>query len=235
MQLRDQVCLFDANSQLLSEIGACVIQPLATWQPEICVYARSDIEKARALMYARVKASNAPNVARTPGEAQCKWCRAASAGKCSEYNKWAGAMVVSKTQMDAVQDILDLSVSDWTPAMRTAFCERLPIAEKWLDDCKEAMKKLLEADPQAIPGFELKPGNKRETIINPQEVFNRFSAKGGSLEQFMGCIEVAKTKLKEKLAAATKTKGKALDSQLKEIIAGLTEVKENKPSLKRKE
>lgn len=231
MQLRDQVCLFDANSQLLSEIAVCVVQPLATWQPELCVYTRPDIEKARDLMYARVKASNAPGAARTPGEAQCKWCRAKS--KCPEYTKFATAIIPQEDE--SAKWIRSVPVSEWSPEQRVLFLNHVGRAQQWLDDCVEAMKKLLAEDPAAIPGFELKPGNKRETITNPQEVFNRFSAKGGSLEQFMGCISVAKSKLKEQLAAATKTKGKALDSQLKEITAGLVEINENKPSLKRKE
>lgn len=233
LQLRDQVCVFDVESPLLTEIAVCVIQPLATHDPELCVYQRADIMRAREQLYARVAASNKPDAVRTPGEVQCKYCKAVTT--CKEYNKWAGSMVSAKTQMDAVYDIMDLAISEWTPAMRVVFLERLPAAQKWLDECKDAMKKLLAADPEAIPGYELKPGARREIITNPQGVFDRFSASGGTLEQFMDCISVAKTKLKEKLSAVAKTKGKKLDEQMKELTAGMVEFKENEASIKRKE
>jgi len=233
MQLRDQVCLFDTCNPLLSEIAVCVIQPLATHSPELCVYQRQDINRAREQLYLRVAESNKPNAPRTAGEAQCKFCLFRL--KCPEHNKWAGSMVVAQSQMDVVPDIIDRPVVEWTPQMRVVFLDRMPIAQKWLDDCKAEMKRLLAENPDAIPGYELKAGNKRETVTNPQGVFDRFSARGGTLEQFMACISVAKTKLKEQLAAVTKSKGKKLAGELEELTAGLVEVKKNEPSIERKD
>jgi hypothetical protein len=227
MQLRDQVCLYDVSNPLLSEIVCCVIQPLVTWEPELCSYSRADIMKAREQLYLRVGASNKPDAPRTAGEAQCKFCLAKS--KCEAYSKWASSMV-PETAIG-----FDTPVVQWTPLQRAAFLDRVGIAQKWIDDCRDEMKKLLAADPEAIPGYELKPGNKRETITNPQGVFDRFSARGGSLQQFMGCIGVAKTKLKEQLAAVTQTKGKKLTDELSALTAGLVETKENEPSFKRKD
>lgn len=227
LQLRDEVCLYAAGNPMLSEVAVCPIQPLVTWSPELCVYNRADINKSTGLMYQRVKDSNDPNAKRTPGEVQCKWCLAKS--KCDEYAKWEGkSLPVSVIS-------LDVPVAQWTPQQCALFLERKPMAQKWLDDCNDAMKKLLAADPESIPGFALKPGAKRETITNPQGVFDRFSSKGGSLEQFMKCIVVAKTKLKEQLATVTSLKGKKLTDELAGLTAGMVEVKENEPSIERKD
>ena len=57
-------------------------------------------------------------------------------------------------------------VASWTPEQRTLFCIHLPIAQKWLDDCKASMKEALKADPASVPGYKLKDGATRETIIN---------------------------------------------------------------------
>ena len=112
--------------------------------------------------------------------------------------------------------------------------ERLPVAEKWLDWCKAEMKKLLKADPESIPGYTLKEGNTRSTIVNAQSVFDRFSKSGGTLEQFMQCISVGKGDLKTALKEATKLKGKKLDEALDGVIAGNVETTQNEPSIVKK-
>jgi hypothetical protein len=62
-------------------------------------------------------------------------------------------------------------------------------------------------------------------------VFASFSETGGTLEQFMECITVGKTKLKEAVGAVTKKKGKSLDAALTEIIGGNVEAKTTEPTL----
>jgi hypothetical protein len=86
MQLRDQAVLYDFNCPMLSEVAVAVVQPLVTHSPEICVYTREHLARARDELYARVRASNDPNAPRKAGEAQCKWCRALTT--CHEALKW---------------------------------------------------------------------------------------------------------------------------------------------------
>jgi hypothetical protein len=231
LQLRDQACLLAAGNPLLNEIAVCVIQPLHTWTPEICVYKSNDIIISMAMLHDRVAKSNDPKSPRTPGDIQCKFCIARL--KCAEHNKWAGQIVAGENPVAV--SLLETACSEWTPQQRVLFLDRMPIAQKWLDDCKSEMKRLIKENPEAIPGYELKAGAKRELITDPQGVFERFSTKGGSLEQFMRCISVAKGALKEQLAAVTKSKGKKLDEELRGLTEGKVEVKENEPSLKRKE
>ena len=226
MQLRDQVCLFEQNNPLLTHVAAVVIQPLVTHSPEICVYSKEDIARAREEMYRRVAASNQKDAKRVAGELQCKFCKAKS--KCEEYSAFA---------REAVAPFIPLTgaIATWTPEMRAFFMDRAPIAQKWLDDCKAEMKKLLKADPEAIPGYMLKDGNTRSTIVNAQSVFDRFSKSGGTLEQFMQCISVGKDDLKTALKEATKLKGKKLDEALDGVIAGNVETTQNEPSIVKKD
>lgn len=226
-QLRDQACLFDHNNPLLTEIGCVVIQPLVTHKPRITVYNREHLMRATKEMHDRVALSNTEGQPRVPGEHQCKFCLAAAHGKCPEYNKWAGALVVNDGSL------LDLPVADWSPTHCAAFLDRMAIAQKWLSTAKDAMKERLKASPDSIPGWTLKPGDKRETIINIQEVFNRFSEIGGSLTQFMEIVGVGKGDLKKAIATVTKAKGKTLDAELKSVIGKDVEVKECAPELAR--
>jgi Protein of unknown function (DUF2800) len=228
-QLRDQVCLFDHNyAGLLTEIGTVVIQPLVTHSPKITIYKREHMAQVMKAMHERVAASNNPNSPRVPGEVQCKFCKAASAGVCKEYNQWAASSVMANTSL------VDVPVSEWTPAQCVIFLDKMGVAQKWLDNCKEAMKARIKADPNAIPGWKLEDGDERQTIINAQSVFERFSEIGGSLAQFMDCIGIGKGDLKKSIAGITKARGKTLEKELEAVIGKDFTAKVCEPSLARK-
>lgn len=237
-QLRDQACLLNHNQSLLAEIGTVVIQPLVTHSPQICIYKPEDVAQATKDMHDRVVASNDPNAKRIPGEFQCRWCKAAAAGVCKEYSTWAGnkIMPTDSAIQPTSRPLIETPVAEWTTEMRTRFMDSLPVALKWLEDTKEFLKEKLKADPESIPGYTLKDGQKRETITNPQAIFDSFSAAGGSLVQFMECIKVGKGDLKEQLAKVTSLKGKKLDAKLTEVIGSNSVTTQNEPSIvKRKE
>jgi len=231
LQLRDQVCLYDAEMPLLSEVGCAVIQPLVTHTPEICVYQKADIVRAREEMYVRVAASNKPDAKRTAGEVQCKFCKAKNL--CVEYGRFSGALV-TPVDSPVAQSLINTPVAAWTPEMRSLFLERKPIAQKWLDGCTDEMKRLLKENPEAIPGYEMGKGRNISTIINAQSVFEAFSKQGGTLDDFMKCIDVGKTKLKEAVKTATKLKGQKLDAAVDGIIGQNIITKQSEPSIVKK-
>src|SRR6185436_17979715 len=91
--------------------------------------------------------------------------------------------------------------------------------------------RLLKEDPNAVPGFALKPGASKETINDPQELFSRFMGIGGTLDQFMHCVKVAKGDLREQVNVATKKVGKALDKTIEDLTEGIVDTKQNQPSI----
>lgn len=224
MQMRDLAVVNWVNRPLLLEIGVAVIQPWVTEKPDVCAYKLDDIKKSIEHLRARVKASNDPSAPRSAGEDQCKYCRAKT--KCPEYQKWASALVPMPDR-----SLVDVPVIGWSPVQRQSFLDNLGRAEKWLAECKEAMKNGLKSDPEFVPGWTLKDGQSRYSIINAQAVFASFSEVGGTLEQFMECITVGKTKLKEKVAAVTSKKGKSLEVALTGIIGKNIEAKVAEPIL----
>lgn len=225
LQLRDQAVLVRGNLPMLDEIWTVPIQPLVTHSPEPCRYDSASLARAEREMFDRVRKSNDPMAQATPSDRGCKFCRAKLV--CSEYNRWAGSMV------PGMLTILDVPVASWTPEQRVAYCNGRSIAKRWLATCDLEMERILEKDPEAIPGYYLKPGAKKETIIDPQTVFARFAQLGGKVEQFMEAVAVGKTKLKGIVSKVTGAKGKDLEAAMKTITDGLTVTKQNKPSLAR--
>lgn len=222
MQLRDLAVLTRGAFVLVDEVATAIVQPLVTHTPEVCVYTKADLDTAQAAMFARVIASNDPASPRVAGKPQCDFCLAARAGKCLEYQKWAGALTPP-----ALQELVTVAMANWTPAQAARAADALAPAYDFLDQVKAYLKE------HVPPGWTLAPGNKREVITNPQECFTRFAALGGTLEQFMGTIAVGKTKLREALNTVTGAKGMALDKAVTALTQGIVDVSQNAPSLKK--
>lgn len=225
LQLRDLVVLCRGHFMLLKEVGVVVIQPFASHNPGICVYTKEDIDRAQQEMFARVIASNDPQSPRIAGEKQCGFCRAKMS--CEKYQQWAGS------NLPAMSNLLDSAVANWTPAQRAAYCERRKVAYDWLENCDQAMKAGLKADPDFIPGWRLRDGAKRETINNPQVAFDRFSALGGTLPQFLLCLHLVKTKLREQVNVITGANGRALGAQMDALTNGIVTATQSEPSLQK--
>ena len=232
-QLRDLAVLVRGNL-IVPVVGVAIVQPLATYTPDICLYDKPALDQAEKEMFERVRKSNAANPSRVAGEVQCKYCRAKD--HCAAYSVWAGSQLPVAKPLPL--PLISVPVVDWSPAQRTQFCESLSVitaAFKWVEDCKDHLKELLASDPLSVPGWSLKEGAKRESVTDAQAVFDRFIALGGKVEQFMPTVEVGKGKLKDALRAVTGAKGKGLDQSLSKLLQGCVEVKQNKPSLYRME
>jgi hypothetical protein len=225
MQLRDQACLFDMNNPLLTEVAVAVIQPLVTHKPDLCVYQRADLMRARDEMYQRVAGSNTLGAPRRAGAAQCKFCKAKP--NCKEYAAYAGALVPTPASL------VDVPVSLWTPEQRKEFADTFDVAQKWLDNCWSALEAGAMLDPNYVPGYTMKPGTPRGTIQNLQAVFDRASTMGVPLDKFLGCSTISKEALTELVRTASKAKGKGLTDKVKEVIGPDVKLSEVKSSLKK--
>ncbi len=225
-QLRDLAVLAAGEIPETQEVAVAIIQPLATHSPELCLYGPDDLKRAALELYGRIVKSNDPKSPRVAGAIQCAYCLAKL--NCREYQAWASAMV------PAPRSILDVPVASWTGEQCALFMENASIAQRWLDDCKDAVKARVEADPAAVPGWTLKPGATTEKITDPQACFDRFAALGGNIKQFMGTVSVGKGKLKEAIHEVTAAKGQQLEKAVKALTEGISEQKQNAASLVKK-
>lgn len=209
-----------------TQIGVAIIRPHSK-PSEICVYEESDLEQAGAEMERDVAASHDPTAKRIPGEEQCRYCRARDL--CPERLEWVRpviqALALPNGQLPAA------TAKEWTPEQRSLFLEREQAARKWLEDRKDEIKALLCADPGAAPGYCLKPGRVTETVVNPQEVFNRFVVIQGKTEQFLPCVNLVKGRFKDAVRVVTGHKGKQLEQDVDALLDGCTEAKEAAPTI----
>lgn len=205
-QCRDYVALAKGHFVTVDEIAVAVIQPPVTLEPTPAVYDVGAMERAEREMWDRVVDSNNPESPRSAGEVQCQHCLAKM--NCHEYQKWAGSMVVG------MQNVLEVPVAQWTGDQCASYCRQRGIAKAWLKNCDDSIKARMEAQPDSVPGFKLRPGSVREAVTNPQECFKRFAALGGTLEQFMTTIAIGKTRLKNAIAKVTGAKGQTLEQTL---------------------
>lgn len=223
-QLRDQAVLV-RGALVTPEVVVGIVQPLVTHDCTLCVYNEKSLAEAQRRMFLRVEASNDPQAKRTPHQVACKFCKAKTT--CQEYQQWSGAT------LPATVPLTDVPISHWTPEQRARFCEMLPVAQGWLDTGKSEMKRALKDDPNSIPGWGLIEGDIRRTIINANELHARFLAMGGTSEQFMQCVEINKGKLEGLTRQITKLKGVKLLAKIEEMLDGITDPKQNQPSIGR--
>lgn len=188
----------------------------------LCRYDRNWLELARLKVLEILKASNTPNPPRIPGEKQCKYCRAKA--HCPEARNTA------MTAFDAPEQ----SVALLTPDELGDYLGRIALVETVIDALKSEAKSRLEKGEQ-VTGWKLKPGAEKSTVTDPQALFNRFSARGGTVPQFMAAITVTKGKFKDAFKAVSGLKGNDLGKAVESMMDGIVEIKTSAPSLEKGE
>lgn len=224
LQLRDLAVLVKGHFVVIKEVAVAIVQPLVSMDSPLCVYNEEELNRSSTELFERVIKSNFPGSPRKAGTAQCEFCRAKS--YCVEYQQWIGGSM--PIQMNT---LMDVPMANWTPEQRGYMANMLLPASKFLEDMKQSLKDSIARDPHSVPGWTLKPGSRREAIKNPQVALDRFVGLGGTLEAFMPCITVNKSKLKEAVAGATKSSGKALENALKKLNEGNVDATQTAPML----
>ena len=216
MQLRALAVLVFWKYNHLEEITTAIIQPRAfDQQTTLTTYKVDDIWEAYYELLLILDEANEPNAPRKSSEKACRYCKAKPT--CPEAQK-------SITDIAAVESNL--------PAIPTAdILEKCAIAKSLIAKIEGNARKALEDDPNAIAGYELKQGAKRQKITNPEGVFFKASIIGIDGQEFSAVCDVNKSKLKALIKEKTGHKGKALDEELAGILEGNTEEARNKPSL----
>lgn len=219
MQLRALAVLV-AEEFSVTEVRVAIAQPLAG-RPTVCDYDDVALAVAEVEINSIVRRAMKPGQERRPSPAACKWCSAKHA--CPEGRNLALAMAQPLAREGGVILL--------TPEEMAGFLHAARAAEAIIESVREKALRMLEEDEKAIPGWRLKPGVARESITNPQLVFDRVAALGATPERFLGAVTVAKGKLEGIVRELTGDKGKALKARLDDILDGATETKHAAPSL----
>lgn len=203
----------------LEVIRVAIIQPNCSPQVSCADYTLDDLNTAETLLLAALTAAQSPLSPRKPGT-WCQYCRAKAI--CPEFREQGLAVVKFSSGLpDIPGDEL------------ATLLDQCKLAEQVVDAARIEAKCRLTENPEAIPGWRLKPGRHTETVTNPQEVFARAFARGVKHEDFLGCVTVGKARLEAALKSATGFKGKELDSLMAAVLDGCTETKVSAPSLEK--
>lgn len=223
VQLRTQAVAV-VESFDVDEVLVAKVQPLAG-KPSLAVYLSGDLKQAREEVIERCKLAITPGQPRTPSAEACRYCRARGTNACPESLAEVEALAVALPRSGASIALTGQQIA--------AILDKAPAVEAVIEAVRAKARRELEADPGAIPGWGLEEGDEREKVTNPELVFGRFSALGGTSQQFMAAVSVTKKGLGEAVRSATGQRGKALDLCVKSLLEGATETKRNQPSLVR--
>jgi hypothetical protein len=208
------------------EIGVSILKPFGQTDHPTS-YTVSDLERSLDELEQDVRQCHAIDPPRTAGEEQCRYCRARES--CPTRLAWlTGALPPAWPSLPLS------SARDWTPHQRAQFLECEKDARDWLQARKEEIKFLLAEKSDAVPGYELKPGRRIETITDPAQVLKRFcNGLGGTFERFMYCVKVGKGALQEEVRALRAQRGKALQAEMGKLLADCVEIKSSAPSIEK--
>ena len=203
----------------INNVTVAIIQPHAG-EPSTCTYNRDGLERARVEINELMFWVKRPGQALVPSTEACRYCKAKAICPKAQAVVETLPATVPKESGEIVM----------SPDQIARFLEVAPLAEAVIESVRGKARRILEAGG-TIPGWKLKPGSIRESIVKPEVVFGRFVQAGGTQANFAKIITVTKTKLRDSVKAVTGTKGKELDAQVEAMLDGCTEAKPTAPSL----
>lgn len=220
LQLR-ALAVLAAQNFGLDEVTVAIVQPWVSPQTSVARYNADDLRMADEEINELMTRVQRPGQPRVPSYAACRYCKAKAT--CPEAL--------------AVLDSLPIAVRPetwavWSGSELAEVLEKSALVGVIIDAVKDEAKRRLKAG-ETIPGWTLSEGRRVETIIDPDRVYERFTALGGTHAQFMECVKVTKGALKDRVKAATGTKGAKLDSTMHALLDGVTEETVSEGSLKR--
>lgn len=216
------------ENYLPTTITVAIIQPLCG-QPTVSRYRYADIRNGWQNVGNIMRAVQMLGQIRKPTTEGCKYCKAKAV--CPEAREAALAPPVVNAPAAITPDAIAATL---TAETLSEFLRRAPQAEAVIDACRAEARRRIEAG-DIVPGWKLKPGATRETITRPDAVFDRFLTFGGTQQQFMPAVNIAKGKIKEALKEATGEKGKALEARLEALLFECVESKQGAATLVQEE
>lgn len=189
-QLRELVALGRFNYPGCVQFTVAILQPWVNARPSVAYYDQAEAELALRLLRQGILDCADPDAPRTAGP----WCRYCSAiALCEEARAQVG--VTYNLAKRIIEGEFALPIG----SRGAAVLDSIKTAETVLEALLKAYKALITAQPDAVPGWQLRNGNKvreitdvlgaykiaRELMIS-EEFFAAASLKIGPLEERLG-------------------------------------------------
>jgi hypothetical protein len=190
MQLRVLSVLLAHEFDDLEQIDACIIEPLVSRSPVRVRYQQDDIAVAAAEIAEIVERARRESNLRIAGP-WCEYCPAKT--HCPECRATLDTIHAGHTVLITTGDLPRGDEG-------TALWEKIKIAKKLIEALEEAYLRILENEPEALPGYVLpKQGRKRRFVAYPAK-FKEALADYLSAEQIDGCATYHIDKIKQLFA-----------------------------------
>lgn len=208
----------------VAEVYAGILQPyVSRSEPRVLMLTRADEEGLRQFVYNALDAAEAPGARLVPGEAQCRYCRAAAS--CPALSRQVSAL--------APLERWEL----WSPEQRRRAWDAARLARKYCEAIERKVRADLEAGVE-IPGLVLGEGKASFAVQDAQAAFSILSGElGVSAEEFTGCCKVGITPLDKLVHAKLKEREpkqttKASREWLRERLSACGETKYSAGTIK---
>ncbi len=225
-QLRELVALTTQNYSEVSEITVGLLRPNVAERTSLSVYDQLECHVALAMLFKHLEEIALPNRPRTPGD-WCRYCQALPF--CPQAHAYA-----SEPSME-----LGLQISKGTLALPighagTELLSKLLAARPLIERLTSMYKALLAQEPDALPGYHLRPGKQvREItdILAAWEAANQ--VEGFDLAAFLSATKLSVTKLEAALGKATGRRGRDLRQTFSDVFGEVTQMRTDAPELER--
>ena len=175
------------NLPSVHKIYVCILQPFASRHPEPRLWDASQADTLRAGIYGIIADAEVPQAPLTPGEKQCKYCRAlATCPAVSLQLRTASALDITEANWGAL-----------TPAQKAQAYELASLAKRWGARVDDLIKADLKNGVQ-VDGLQLGKPRKTFKITDAAGAFRKLNSlypEDFSADVFTACCTVSVSKL----------------------------------------
>ncbi len=175
------------NLPSVRKIYVCILQPFASRHPEPRLWDASQADALRNGIYGIIADAETPQAPLTPGEKQCKYCRALAT--CPA--------VSLQLRTASVDDITEANWTALTPAQKLQAYDLATLAKRWAARVEELVKTDLKAGTP-VDGLTLGKPRKTFKITDPAGAFRKLNSvypRDFTPELFTSCCTVSLSKL----------------------------------------
>lgn len=178
-QLYALTLLLMDNFEAVEVVYAAILQPyVSRKRPQVMRFERKDINTLRGWLYRKLDDAAVPGAKLCPGEAQCRYCRAAAS---------CPALALQVQQVSGVELT---RWEQWSVEDRRRAYDAAKLAKKYAEAIERKVRADLEAGVE-LPGLELAPGKAAFTVSDVSGAFAHLNAMLDiSGEEFVRCCKV---------------------------------------------
>jgi hypothetical protein len=222
LQLRTEIVLLKHAHPELEEIDGAIIEPMLTWESERVHYALASLAEAENQILAIVDRAQWERNKRFAGS----WCALCPArANCREA-------------LDYVQSVPrpDLMNSAFVELPRgepgTVLWEKIKVAKKLLATLEEVYTQILEAEPDALPGYVLPAeGHEQRQVPFPAKL-KAALAEHLTSDEIDGCAKFYLGKIEELFGLKHKLAGKELEKTFGRLISDAIAIVHDRPFIR---